>query len=46
MTQYRDKRLFRGFDLLEGAIDYGRNLLPFLRQAVANRPGLRAVALG
>jgi alkanesulfonate monooxygenase len=40
------KFLFRGFDPLEDAIDYGRNLLPLLRQAVANRPTLRAVALG
>lgn len=31
------KFLFRGFDPLEDAIDYGRHLLPLLRQAVAER---------
>jgi len=31
------KFLFRGFDPLEDAIDYGRNLLPALREAVARR---------
>jgi alkanesulfonate monooxygenase len=31
------KFLFRGFDPLEDAIDYGRNLLPLFRQAVAER---------
>lgn len=31
------KFLFRGFDPLEDAIDYGRNLLPLFRAAVANR---------
>jgi len=31
------KFLFRGFDPLEDAIDYGRHLLPPLRQAVAER---------
>ena len=31
------KFLFRGFDPLEDAIDYGRNLLPLFRQAVAAR---------
>jgi alkanesulfonate monooxygenase len=29
--------LFRGFDPLEDAIDYGQNLLPLLRRAVAER---------
>ncbi|ESQ91001.1 LLM class flavin-dependent oxidoreductase [Asticcacaulis benevestitus] len=38
------KFLFRGFDPLEDAIDYGRNLLPLFRQAVADRLGLTAVA--
>jgi alkanesulfonate monooxygenase len=32
-----DKFLFRGFDPLEDAVDYGRNLLPALREAVAKR---------
>jgi alkanesulfonate monooxygenase len=31
------KFLFRGFDPLEDAIDYGRNLLPLLREATAKR---------
>jgi alkanesulfonate monooxygenase len=31
------KFLFRGFDPLEDAIDYGRNLLPLLREATARR---------
>jgi len=31
------KFLFRGFDPLEDALDYGRHLLPALREAVANR---------
>ncbi len=31
------KFLFRGFDPLEDAIDYGRHLLPLLREAVARR---------
>jgi alkanesulfonate monooxygenase len=31
------KFLFRGFDPLEDTIDYGRNLLPLLRAAVAGR---------
>lgn len=31
------KFLFRGFDPLEDAIDYGRNLLPLLRARVAER---------
>jgi alkanesulfonate monooxygenase len=39
------KFLFRGFDPLEDAIDYGRHLLPLLRETIANRPGRRA-ALG
>ena len=38
------KFLFRGFDPLEDAIDYGRNLLPLLREAVAARGASRAVA--
>jgi alkanesulfonate monooxygenase len=38
------KFLFRGFDPLEDAIDYGRNLLPLLRQAVAARGTSRSVA--
>jgi len=38
------KFLFRGFDPLEDAIDYGRNLLPLFREAVAARLGLNAVA--
>ena len=41
LLQYYDlgvtKFLFRGFDPLEDAIDYGRNLLPLLREAVARR---------
>jgi alkanesulfonate monooxygenase len=36
--------LFRGFDPLEDAIDYGRNLLPRLRAAVAEREHPLAVA--
>ena len=36
--------LFRGFDPLEDAIDYGRNLLPKLRAAVAEREQPLAVA--
>jgi len=31
------KFLFRGFDPLEDALDYGRHLLPLLRQATAER---------
>ena len=31
------KFLFRGFDPLEDAVDYGRNLLPLLRETVAKR---------
>lgn len=38
------KFLFRGFDPLEDAIDYGRNLLPLFREAVAARVTPRAVA--
>jgi len=38
------KFLFRGFDPLEDAIDYGRNLLPLFREAVAARRTQRAVA--
>jgi len=38
------KFLFRGFDPLEDATDYGRNLLPLLRQTLASRPSRRAVA--
>ncbi len=30
--------LIRGFDPLEDAVDYGRDLLPLVRQAVALRP--------
>jgi alkanesulfonate monooxygenase len=41
LLQYYDlgitKFLFRGFDPLEDALDYGRNLLPLLREAVARR---------
>jgi alkanesulfonate monooxygenase len=29
--------LIRGFDPLEDAIDYGRELIPFVRNAVAHR---------
>jgi alkanesulfonate monooxygenase len=36
--------LFRGFDPLEDAIDYGRNLLPRLRAAVVEREHPLAVA--
>jgi alkanesulfonate monooxygenase len=36
--------LFRGFDPLEDAIDYGRHLLPALRAAVAERENPLAVA--
>jgi alkanesulfonate monooxygenase len=36
------KFLFRGFDPLEDAIDYGRNLLPLFREAVAGRKLPRA----
>ncbi|HEX5658520.1 MAG TPA: LLM class flavin-dependent oxidoreductase, partial [Polyangiales bacterium] len=36
------KFLFRGFDPLEDAIDYGRNLLPKFREAVAARQRVRA----
>jgi alkanesulfonate monooxygenase len=38
------KFLFRGFDPLEDAIDYGRHLLPKLRAAVAARPTPKAIA--
>jgi alkanesulfonate monooxygenase len=38
------KFLFRGFDPLEDAIDYGRNLLPALRAAVAAGPSARIAA--
>ena len=41
LLEYHDlgitKFLFRGFDPLEDAIDYGRNLLPLLRARVAER---------
>ncbi|MDB4974216.1 MAG: alkanesulfonate monooxygenase [Myxococcaceae bacterium] len=40
------KFLFRGFDPLEDAIDYGQNLLPLFRQAVAARRAPRARAAG
>jgi alkanesulfonate monooxygenase len=40
------KFLFRGFDPLEDAIDYGRNLLPAFRQAVAERRTRRPIAVG
>ena len=40
------KFLFRGFDPLEDAIDYGRNLLPALREAVAKRGRPRIAAVG
>lgn len=40
------KFLFRGFDPLEDAIDYGRNLLPALREAVAKRGRPRIAAAG
>ena len=40
------KFLFRGFDPLEDAIDYGRNLLPLLRQTVAQHGQPRALATG
>ncbi len=40
------KFLFRGFDPLEDAIDYGRNLLPLLREAVAKREKPRVAAAG
>ncbi|MBV9509668.1 MAG: LLM class flavin-dependent oxidoreductase [Caulobacteraceae bacterium] len=36
--------LFRGFDPLEDAIDYGRHLLPLLREAVARRERPSVVA--
>jgi alkanesulfonate monooxygenase len=39
------KFLFRGFDPLEDAIDYGRNLLPLFRAAVADRRARRATAV-
>jgi alkanesulfonate monooxygenase len=38
------KFLFRGFDPLEDAIDYGRNLLPLLRKTVAARGASRTTA--
>jgi len=38
------KFLFRGFDPLEDAIDYGRNLLPLFREAVAARRAQKAIA--
>jgi alkanesulfonate monooxygenase len=38
------KFLFRGFDPLEDAIDYGRNLLPLFRERVAERRRQRATA--
>ena len=38
------KFLFRGFDPLEDAVDYGRNLLPLFRQAVAARSNPHAIA--
>jgi len=38
------KFLFRGFDPLEDAIDYGHNLLPLLREQVAQRKLPRALA--
>jgi alkanesulfonate monooxygenase len=38
------KFLFRGFDPLEDAIDYGRNLLPLFREAVASRRPRTAIA--
>jgi len=41
-----NKFLFRGFDPLEDAIDYGRNLLPLLREAVAKRERPRIAAAG
>jgi alkanesulfonate monooxygenase SsuD/methylene tetrahydromethanopterin reductase-like flavin-dependent oxidoreductase (luciferase family) len=40
------KFLFRGFDPLEDAIDYGRNLLPLFREAVAKRERPRVAAVG
>ncbi len=40
------KFLFRGFDPLEDAIDYGRNLLPLLRERVAGRARPRVAAAG
>ena len=39
------KFLFRGFDPLEDAIDYGRNLLPLLRARVAARRSRAASAV-
>jgi alkanesulfonate monooxygenase len=36
--------LFRGFDPLEDALDYGRRLLPLFRRAVADRRGARHAA--
>ena len=41
-----NKFLFRGFDPLEDAIDYGRNLLPLLRESVAKRERPRIAAAG
>ncbi|MET0388193.1 MAG: LLM class flavin-dependent oxidoreductase [Polyangiales bacterium] len=38
------KFLFRGFDPLEDAIDYGRHLLPLFREAVRSRPAPRVQA--
>ena len=38
------KFLFRGFDPLEDAIDYGRHLLPLFRSAVAHRIASKAHA--
>ena len=37
------KFLFRGFDPLEDAVDYGRNLIPPLRAAVAARSVARGL---
>jgi alkanesulfonate monooxygenase len=36
--------LIRGFDPLEDAIDYGRELIPLVRSAVAERDGARVAA--
>jgi alkanesulfonate monooxygenase len=36
--------LIRGFDPLEDAIQYGRDLIPRVRAAVKNRPARNAAA--
>ena len=36
--------LMRGFDPLDDAIQYGRELIPLVREAVKNRPARSAAA--